>query len=141
MHNVLHRVPALWEIHKTHHSTEVMDWLSNWRFHWFEIVIYQTVLYLPANLLGFSAPVTFGCAVVSTTIGHFAHANLRWRIGWLKYIVNSPEMHIWHHVHPDAGPVNRNFGVALAVWDWLFGTAYVPAQAPERLGLADVKTT
>jgi sterol desaturase/sphingolipid hydroxylase (fatty acid hydroxylase superfamily) len=44
-------------------------------------------------------------------------------------------MHVWHHVHPDAGPVNRNFGIALAIWDWLFGTAYVPAHAPERLGI------
>ena len=136
IHNMLHRVPALWEFHKTHHSTEVMDWLSNWRFHWFEIVVYQTILYLPANLLGFSAPVTFGCAVISTTIGHFAHANLRWRIGPLKYIINSPEMHIWHHVHPEAGPQNRNFAISFAVWDWLFHTAYVPAQPPERLGLA-----
>lgn len=136
IHNMLHRVPALWEFHKTHHSTEVMDWLSNWRFHWFEIVVYQTILYLPASLLGFSAPVTFGCAVISTTIGHFAHANLRWRIGPLKYIINSPEMHIWHHVHPEAGPQNRNFAISFAVWDWLFHTAYVPAQPPERLGLA-----
>ena len=75
VHFALHHIPALWEFHKTHHSTEVMDWLSNWRFHWLEIVVYQTVLYLPANLLGMSPPVTFGCAVISTTIGHFAHAN------------------------------------------------------------------
>lgn len=141
IHNMLHRVPPLWEFHKTHHSTEVMDWLSNWRFHWFEIVVYQTILYLPANLLGLSAPVTFGCAVISTTVGHFAHANLRWRIGPLKYLVNSPEMHIWHHVHPDAGPVNRNFAISIALWDWLFGTAHAPAQAPERLGIAQAKTT
>jgi len=141
VHNTLHRVPALWEFHKVHHSTEVMDWLSNWRFHWFEIVVYQTVLYLPANLLGLSPTVTFGCAVVSTTIGHFAHANLRWRIGPLKYIINSPEMHIWHHVHPEAGPVNRNFAISIALWDWLFHTAYAPAQAPERLGVAQPRTT
>ena len=141
VHNTLHRVPALWEFHKVHHSTEVMDWLSNWRFHWLEIVVYQTVLYLPANLLGLNPTVTFGCAVISTTIGHFAHANLRWRIGPLKYLINSPEMHIWHHVHPDAGPQNRNFAISIALWDWLFHTAYAPAQAPERLGVAQAKTT
>jgi len=141
VHFALHHVPALWEFHKTHHSTEVMDWLSNWRFHWFEIVVYQTILYLPANLLGMSPEVTFGCAVISTTLGHFAHANLRWHVGPLKYVINSPEMHIWHHVHPSAGPVNRNFAISLALWDWLFHTAYAPAQSPERLGIADAKTT
>ena len=141
IHNLLHRVPALWEFHKTHHSTEVMDWLSNWRFHWFEIVVYQAILYLPANLLGMSPTVTFGCAVISTTIGHFAHANLRWHIGPLKSLINSPEMHLWHHVHPDAGPVNKNFAISIALWDWLFHTAYAPAQAPKRLGIIDAKTT
>jgi sterol desaturase/sphingolipid hydroxylase (fatty acid hydroxylase superfamily) len=141
VHFTLHRVPALWEFHKVHHSSEVMDWLSNWRFHWLEIVVYQTVLYLPANLLGISPVVTFGCAVVSTTVGHFAHANVRLNVGPLKYLINSPEMHLWHHVHPDFGPVNKNFAISIALWDWLFHTAYAPAQAPKRLGIIDTKVT
>lgn len=137
VHFTLHHVPALWEFHKIHHSAEVMDWLSNWRFHWLEIVVYQTVLYLPANLLGLTPEVTFGCAVISTTLGHFAHANLRWRVGALKYVINSPEMHVWHHVHPEAGPVNRNFAISIAIWDWIFGTAHVPADPPLRLGISE----
>lgn len=132
----MHRVPVLWRIHRLHHSTEQMDWLSNWRFHPLEILVYQMVLYVPATLLGFSAEAAFGCAVVSTTLGHFAHANLRWRLGPLKYLINTPEMHVWHHVHPDSGPVNRNFGVSLSIWDWLFGTAHAPDQPPARLGLS-----
>ena len=52
----------------------------------------------------------------------------------LPEIFNSPEMHLWHHVHASAGPINRNFGVTLSVWDWLFGTAYMPGHAPARLG-------
>jgi sterol desaturase/sphingolipid hydroxylase (fatty acid hydroxylase superfamily) len=134
VHNVLHRVPALWEFHKVHHSTVEMDWLSNWRFHWLEIVVYQTVLYLPATLIGFSSAAAFGCAVISTTLGHFAHANLRWRVGPLRYFINSPEMHVWHHVHPECGPQNRNFGISLSLWDWMFRTAYLPDRDPERLG-------
>lgn len=134
VHRLLHRVPFLWRIHRVHHSSEVLDWLSNWRFHWLEIVVYQTALYLPATLLAFSAPAVFGCAVLSTTLGHFAHANLRWRIGWAAYVINSPEMHIWHHVHSSAGPVDKNFGISLSVWDWLFGTAFLPGHDPVRLG-------
>ena len=68
------------------------------------------------------------------------HANVRLRFGPLAYIVNSPHMHLWHHVHGDAGPVNRNFGINLAVWDWLFGTAYLPAEEPARLGFAGIET-
>jgi len=138
VHNLMHRVPLLWQFHKTHHSTEHMDWLSNWRFHWFEIVVYQCVLYVPATLLGFSAEAAFGCAVISTVVGHFAHANLKLRLGPLKYILNSPEMHAWHHVHPDHGPQDRNFGITFVAWDWLFGTAFLPAEAPQRLGIREV---
>jgi len=32
---------------------------------------------------------------------------------------------------------NSNFGEALAIWDVLFGTFYLPEGQPERLGLDD----
>jgi sterol desaturase/sphingolipid hydroxylase (fatty acid hydroxylase superfamily) len=135
VHNLMHRVPLLWQFHRTHHSSTNMDWLSNWRFHWVEIVVYQAVLYIPATLLGFSEEATYGCAIISTAVGHFAHANLRLRIGPIKYILNCPEMHSWHHVHPDYGPQNRNFAITFTLWDWLFHTAYLPSHDPERLGV------
>jgi len=58
-------------------------------------------------------------------------------LGPLKYILNSPEMHAWHHVHPDHGPQDRNFGITFVAWDWLFGTAFLPAEAPQRLGIRE----
>ena len=60
-------------------------------------------------------------------------------MGWLKYVINSPEMHIWHHNHPDCRPINRNFGLTLSVCDRLFGTPYVLREAPARLGFASVE--
>jgi len=36
IHNLLHRVPWLWEFHKVHHSIEELDWIGNWRFHWWK---------------------------------------------------------------------------------------------------------
>ncbi len=140
IHNVLHRVPRLWEFHKVHHSIEELDWIGNWRFHWFEGVFYQALLYAPMAFFGFAPRAMFWNGVVGTFVGFFAHANLGINIGWLRYIVNSPEMHQWHHTHPDAGPENRNFGLTLAVWDWLFGTAWLPDHDPERLGFTGVET-
>ena len=139
VHNLLHRVPFLWEFHKVHHSIVEMDWIGDWRFHWGEIIVYNTLLYAPAALLGAQPAVALAVGVFDTLIGHFAHANVSWRIGWLKYVVNSPEMHLWHHNHPDCGPINRNFGLTLSVWDWMFRTAYVPGHAPSRLGFAGVE--
>jgi sterol desaturase/sphingolipid hydroxylase (fatty acid hydroxylase superfamily) len=139
IHNLLHRIPFLWEFHKVHHSIVEMDWVGNWRFHWVEILVYKSILYAPTLCLGAPAEIALAVGVFDTLIGHFAHANVRWRVGWLKYVMNSPEMHIWHHNHPDCGPINRNFGLTLSVWDWLFGTAYVPREAPARLGFASVE--
>lgn len=132
IHNLLHRVPWLWEVHKVHHSIEQMDWLGSMRFHFGEALVYDGLLYVPLALLGIRGEVLFALAVVGTAIGHFNHANLRWRIGPLRYLINSPEMHVWHHAQ-DLAPA-RNFGINLAVWDWLFGTAYLPSHDPPRLG-------
>jgi sterol desaturase/sphingolipid hydroxylase (fatty acid hydroxylase superfamily) len=141
IHNALHRVPWLWQIHKVHHSIEELDWLGSLRFHWGEAVVYKSLQYVPLALLGFDGRALFVVAVVGTAIGHFNHSNLRFDLGPLKYVVNSPEMHQWHHVHPDAGPVNKNFAINFALWDWLFGTAYLPAEkrGPKRLGFTDLE--
>ncbi len=139
VHNLLHRIPWLWEFHKVHHSIVVMDWIGNWRFHWAEIAVYNSVLYIPAALMGADGEVALAAGVVDTLAGHFAHANVRWRVGWLKYLINCPEMHVWHHAHPDAGPVNRNFALTLTLWDWIFRTAWAPDHDPARLGFEAVE--
>lgn len=140
IHNLLHRVPVLWEFHKVHHSIEELDWIGNWRFHAFEVFLYQLLLYPFAAVMRFDVSAMFWYGALSTFIGHFAHANVRFRIGPLRYILNSPEMHAWHHVHPEAGPVNKNFGITLSIWDWVFRTAYVPdGQSPGRLGFGGIE--
>ena len=140
IHNLMHRIPLLWRFHRVHHSIEEMDWIGNWRFHWMEVVVYRSLLYPVGAFFGFGVEAMFAYGVFNTLIGHFAHSNLRVRIGVLKYVVNSPEMHIWHHTHPNAGPENQNFGIALSVWDWLFRTAYVPkGEDPKRLGFTGIE--
>ena len=141
IHNLLHRVPWLWELHKVHHSITHMDFWGSLRFHFGEIIVYKSLQYVPLALLGFDGTALFVIAVVSTAIGHFNHANLRVRMGPLRYVLNGPEMHVWHHAHPSVGPINVNFAINLAIWDWLFGTAYLPAQAgpPTRLGFDEIE--
>jgi len=140
IHNLLHRVPLLWEFHKVHHSIVEMDWIGDWRFHWVEILVYNGLLYAPTAFLGVSGEIALAVGVFDTLIGHFAHANLRWRFAWLHYVFNTPQMHIWHHNHPDCGPINRNFALSLSIWDWMFGTAYVPGHDPARLGFDGVES-
>src|SRR4029450_1338971 len=69
VHNLLHRVPWLWSFHKVHHAITTMDFVGNFRFHWMEIVVYKSVLWLPLALLGASGEAAFAVAVVGTILG------------------------------------------------------------------------
>ena len=35
-----------------------------------------------------------------------------------------------HQIHHSDNPVHydKNYGVSLAIWDWIFGTLYIPAR-------------
>jgi len=142
VHNLLHRVPWLWEFHKVHHSIEELDWIGNFRFHWMEIVVYQGIMYMPLVLLGARPDVILAIAVVSTLVGHLNHANLNISWGPLRFLINSPRMHVWHHdlEWPVDRPSGVNFGIVFSAWDWVFGTAHWPSrgaspeQQPRRFG-------
>ncbi|MFT5050576.1 MAG: sterol desaturase/sphingolipid hydroxylase (fatty acid hydroxylase superfamily) [Chlamydiales bacterium] len=135
IHVVLHRVPRLWQFHKIHHSIHTMDWAGNFRFHWIEVVIYRSLLYLPLLFLGAPGDVILAVAVCGTAWGHFNHSNIDLDIGPLAYVFNSPRMHLWHHDASTEGGVAKNFGIVLSLWDFLFSTAFWPRdRTPERLG-------
>jgi sterol desaturase/sphingolipid hydroxylase (fatty acid hydroxylase superfamily) len=135
VHNLLHRVPPLWTFHKVHHAIHTMDFIGNFRFHWFEIVVYKTAQWLPLALLGASPQATFWVFVFSTFWGDLNHANLNVSLGPLGYVFNNPRMHLWHHDASDEGGVAKNYGIVLSLWDFLFGTVYWPRnRSPERLG-------
>ena len=148
VHNLLHRVPWLWEFHKVHHSIEELDWIGNFRFHWMEIVVYQGLAYLPLMILGARDDVILAIAVVSTLVGFLNHANLNISWGPLRYLINSPRMHVWHHDldWPADRPSGVNFGIVFSAWDWLFGTAHWPApdalpeQQPREFGFHGMET-
>lgn len=60
----------------------------------------------------------------------------------MKYIFNSPEMHIWHHSYdlPEERRYGINFGLTLAIWDYIFGTAYIPHDGRDiKLGFPGVE--
>lgn len=147
VHNLLHRVSWLWEFHKVHHSIEQLDWIGNFRFHWMEIIVYRGLTYAPLAILGVDGRVILAIAVVSTLIGHLNHSNLNITWGPLRYVLNSPRMHVWHHdrAWPQDRPNGANFGISLSLWDWLLGTAWWPSreerptQQPERLGFAGME--
>ncbi len=136
IHNLLHRVPWLWQFHKVHHSIEELDWIGNFRFHWMELVVYRGLTYLPLAILGVDGRVLLVNAVIGTLFGHLNHANLRLDWGPFKYVLNSPRFHVWHHDRILRSGKGTNYAIVLSIWDWIFGTAYWPGgnKQPAALG-------
>jgi len=61
----------------------------------------------------------------------------------MKYVFNSPEMHIWHHAYdlPKGREYGINFGITLAMWDYIFGTASIPHDGRDiRLGFPEIES-
>jgi len=61
----------------------------------------------------------------------------------MKKLFNHPEMHIWHHAYeiPEERRKGVNFGLSLAIWDFIFGTAYIPYDGKNiKLGFPKVET-
>jgi len=59
----------------------------------------------------------------------------------MRKVFNSPEMHIWHHTQdlPSERYYRVNFGLTLACWDYIFGTAYVPQEGRNnKLGFTGI---
>ena len=141
VHNLLHRVPWLWEFHKCHHSVAdgEMDWIVSFRFQWTEVVVYKLVQYLPLAWFGFGIEAVMVHAIFGTFIGHLNHANLNWDWGPLRYVLNSPRMHIWHHDYDGDARTTVNYGIIFSLWDWMFGTAKLPAEPPRLLGFEGVE--
>lgn len=128
VHRQLHRQPWLWEFHKVHHSVKEMGFAAQFRFHFMETIIYKTVQYIPLAMIGFGIQEFIIVHMFAVLVGHLNHANVGWGYGIFGYIFNNPKMHIWHHSKalPEEHPNGMNYGLTLSIWDYLFGTAYVP---------------
>jgi sterol desaturase/sphingolipid hydroxylase (fatty acid hydroxylase superfamily) len=106
------------------------------RFHPVEKTLDRLLYLLPLLFLGVSDAALLILSIVDATVASFSHANTTLRIGPLIYIFVGPEMHRWHHAR-DVRSQNANFSNNLSIFDWLFGTAYVPRELPRECGLDD----
>ena len=140
-HRWMHEVPALWRFHDIHHAAEHMDWLVNTRSHPIDIVFGRFCGLVPLYLLGLAQPmgnridtVPLLFALIGSLWGFFVHANLKWRLGWLEWVLATPTFHHWHHTNDGPAFINKNYAAMLPWVDRLFGTHYLPPHLPARYG-------
>jgi len=137
VHRVCHKLPLLWRLHAMHHSSEQMYVFAAARNHPMNAILMNAAHLIPLTLLG--APVEIiGLTTVFTGLhGMLQHCNVDLKHGWFNHVFATADLHRWHH-SADMEESNRNFGNNLIVWDWVFGTRYLPGGHPEQLGLGDV---
>ena len=142
-HILLHKVPLFWRFHKVHHSVIEMGFAAHLRYHWMENIFYKPAKTIALMILGGIEPeMAYVIHFFSVSIGHLNHANIKLTWGPLKYIFNNPVMHLWHHARqlPDGRKYGVNFGISLSLWDYIFGTDYIPEENGEiELGFENVE--
>lgn len=146
-HYLKHRVSFLWEMHKTHHSAEVLTPLTVWRVHPLDSLVFTNVLAIVAGgasgvlgwALGKDAGIfTFDGQNILLVFFIYLYVQLQHSQFWIPItgplgrVFMSPAHHQIHHSN-DPAHFNRNMGSCLAIWDWLFGTLEVPAQENPHL--------
>lgn len=139
VHYLAHRVPFLWELHKVHHSAEVLTPFSVYRTHPLESVLMRTGAALAVGLTSglfmwfFSGNISgaeiFGVEALGL-LWNLTGSNLRHSNIWLSYgpvlehIFISPAQHQIHHSNRPEH-FRTNCGSVFAVWDWMIGSLYV----------------
>lgn len=137
-HRLSHELPWLWRFHALHHSTERMHFLANTRSHPVDMVVTRLCGLVPLYAIGLATPGAAGSGtpallmVLGTFWGFFIHADLRWRLGPLEWLVTTPAFHHWHHTRHDH--IDRNYAATLPILDRLFGTHYLPRHWPSDYG-------
>jgi sterol desaturase/sphingolipid hydroxylase (fatty acid hydroxylase superfamily) len=136
IHRVFHR-PAMWKYHAVHHSSVELDWISAARFHPVNIMLGSVATDVVLLLAGISPNVLVFLGPFTVAHSAFVHANLKWTLGPLRYVLAGPVFHRWHHTMADQGG-EKNFASTFPVLDLLFGTFYLPKSTlPETYGVAD----
>lgn len=140
VHRLLHAVPWLWKFHEVHHSVRQMGYAAHLRYHFMETIVYRSIEYIPLAMIGFGIQDFLMVHLFTLMIGHLNHANIYLPLGPLQYLFNSPQMHIWHHSKELPNGANGvNYGISLSVWDYLFGTVWMPKNGRDiKLGFDGV---
>ncbi len=138
-HTLQHRVPVLWELHKVHHSAEVMVGTTKDRVHpvdemmnkaWDGLItgpvyglwLFQIVDPVELTILGINVYILRNIIMMDFV----RHTHLKVSFGRvLNQVVLCPHYHQLHH-STNPKHYDRNFGLMLTIWDRIFGTLAKP---------------
>ncbi len=134
VHRLFH-TRRLWATHSVHHSPTELDWLSSVRTHPLNDIPNKLSMALPLVVLGVDLQVFAAALPFLQLITILEHSNLPFDYGPMRFVINSPRYHRWHH-SKEAAALDKNFAGMFPIWDLLFGTFYLPRRVdPLALGI------
>lgn len=131
-HRLAHRVRILWLAHSVHHSAQIMNTSTAFRFSMIDPFI-SAALYLPLILLGFHPGLVIGAELIVRAYQFFVHNSWVPKLGVIDRIFNTPSVHRVHHDRV-IDYRDTNYGGILIIWDRLFRT-YQAEDRPIDYGL------
>jgi sterol desaturase/sphingolipid hydroxylase (fatty acid hydroxylase superfamily) len=151
-HRLNHGRPVLWAFHALHHSAEEMSPVTAFRHHPLYSITAGLLVAVTVGLaqgtamalvtgtldMALLAGLNVFAAVLNLATNNLKHSHIWMRFPvWLEHILISPALHQVHH-SIDPKHHDRNYGDVLALWDWMFGTLYIPkTDEVIRFGLGD----
>lgn len=148
-HYLTHKIPLLWELHKVHHSAQVLTPLTTYRVHPVEVLLLIIKqIFVTSLVAGFFSffiageyefVTIFGIQltviIINMSGANLRHSHVPISFGkFLETIFISPIMHQKHHaINQNQNLVN--LGSFFAFWDILFHTHQRPDFKPMRFGL------
>jgi sterol desaturase/sphingolipid hydroxylase (fatty acid hydroxylase superfamily) len=122
-HWAMHRIPALWNLHRLHHSDETLDASTAFRFHPLETLARFGVQLAAIALFGIApfAVVFRTGAVLFFDVWEHANVRMPASLGILSLVFVTPDLHRVHH-DENIKNQNSNLGTIFSIWDRLFGS-------------------
>jgi sterol desaturase/sphingolipid hydroxylase (fatty acid hydroxylase superfamily) len=141
-HRANHRVPALWRLHRVHHSDTSFTVSTAVRFHPGELLLSLPLRLLAITILGAPAlgVVAFEAVFALSNLIEHGDIDLPRRFeARLGKVFVTPALHRFHHTRAGLDR-DHNFGTIFVLWDRLLGT-HRPSSSAEQVdvGLADMR--
>lgn len=149
-HRLTHRIPALYALHRAHHSAAYMSIRIVYRNNSFYYVLMPSIWLSGVLIYLGLAPVYYVYLILKMIVIFAAHSSVAWDeklygirvlrpIMWvLERTISTPSTHSAHHGLTAEDGVTHykgNFGNLLFFWDILFGTAKITRKRPPLYGI------
>lgn len=144
LHNLQHKIPLLWRIHRVHHSDPHLNASSSLRFHPFDVFLAQGVFpffWIPLMGISITSFVLYGTIALPLIV--VQHTNVRfpdWLERYGRLVISTPGWHKIHH-SDEQQFTDSHYGDVFTFWDRLFGTWHHVQPHEIRYGLKEFRDT